>query len=68
MVYIYSIPKISSRCSLVTIIKDIVNDFGVNTSFPIKRKAVRKKQFDESRCDEEILKNERAFQVNCFWY
>jgi hypothetical protein len=66
MVYIYSIPKISSRCSLVTIVKDIANDFGVNTSFPIKRKAVRKKQFDESRCHEEILENERAFQVNYF--
>jgi hypothetical protein len=66
MVYIYSIPKIPSRCSLVTIVKDIANDFGVNTPFLIKHKAVRKKQFDESRCHEEILENERAFQVNYF--
>jgi hypothetical protein len=58
---------ISIPHTLVTIVKDIVNDFGVNTSFPIKHKAVRKKQFDESRCHEEILENERAFQVNYFF-
>jgi hypothetical protein len=62
VIYIYSIPKISSRCSLVTIAKDI----GVNASFLVKRKAVRKKQLDESRCHEEILENERAFEVNYF--
>ena len=66
MVYIYSIPKIPSRYSLVTIAKDIVNDIGVNTSFPVKRKAARKKQFDESSCHEEIHEIERAFEVNYF--
>jgi hypothetical protein len=66
MIYIYSIHKISSRCSLVTIAKDIANDIGVNASFPVKRKAVRKKQFDESSCHKEILENERAFEVNYF--
>jgi hypothetical protein len=36
-VYMYSIPKIPSRCSLVTIAKDIANGIGVNASFPAKR-------------------------------
>jgi hypothetical protein len=27
---------------------------------------MRKKQFDESSCHEEILENERAFEVNYF--
>jgi hypothetical protein len=66
MVYIYSITKIPSRCSLVTIAKDIANDIGVNASFSVKRKAARKKQFDESSCHEEILENKRAFEVNYF--
>jgi hypothetical protein len=67
-IYIYSILKISSRCSLVTIAKDIANDIGVNASFPVKSKAARKKQFDESSCHEEILENKRAFEVNYFLY
>jgi hypothetical protein len=61
MVYIYSIPKIPSRCLMVTIAKDIANGIVVNASFPVKRKAERKKQFDESSCHEEILENERLF-------
>src|SRR5438128_4211253 len=32
----------------LNIAKDIANDMAVNASFPVKRKAVRKKQFDES--------------------
>jgi hypothetical protein len=35
--------------------------------FQQKRKAVRNKQLDESRCHEEILENERAFEVNYFF-
>jgi hypothetical protein len=34
--------------------------------FLVKCKAVRKKQFDESSCHEEILETERAFEVNFF--
>jgi hypothetical protein len=64
-IYIY-ILKIPSRCSSVTIAKDIANDIGVNALFPVKRKAVRNKQFDENSCHEEILENERAFEVNYF--
>jgi hypothetical protein len=50
----------------LNIAKDIANDMGVNASFPVKRKVVRKKQFDESSCHEEIIENERAFEVNYF--
>ncbi|ONM20766.1 General transcription factor 2-related zinc finger protein [Zea mays] len=32
----------------LNIAKDIANDMGVNASFPVKRKVVRKKRFDES--------------------
>jgi hypothetical protein len=50
----------------LNIAKDIANDMGVNASFPVKRKVVRKKQFYESSCHEEIIENERAFEINYF--
>jgi len=54
-----------SEC--VNIAKGIANDMAVSASFPVKRQAVRKKQFDESNSHEEILENERAFEVNYFF-
>jgi hypothetical protein len=39
---------------------------GVEASYPVKRKAKRKKHFDENECDEEILQAKKAFEVNYF--
>ena len=40
--------------SLVTA-KEIASEMGVQPSFPIKRRASRKKQYDETDCEEAIL-------------
>ncbi|KAJ1294938.1 hypothetical protein BS78_01G184600 [Paspalum vaginatum] len=48
------------------IAKDIADKMGVEASFPVKRRAMRKKQFDESNCQEEILEAERSFEVKYF--
>ena len=47
--------------------KNIASEMDIESKFCIKRQGKRKKQFDESRCHEEILENERAFQVNYFF-
>lgn len=39
---------------------------GIEPSFPIKRNVTRKKQFVEPDNDEEVLKAEKAFEVNYF--
>ncbi|XP_066333432.1 uncharacterized protein [Miscanthus floridulus] len=46
--------------------KGIASDMGVKASFPVKRCGTRKKQFDESDCQEEILDAEKAFEVEYF--
>ena len=38
----------------------------VEPSFPVKRLAKRKKFFDETNSNEEILEVEKAFKVNYF--
>ena len=38
----------------------------VEPSFPIKRLASRKKQYDETDCEEAKLETEKAFEVNYF--
>ncbi|GJN08411.1 hypothetical protein PR202_ga26324 [Eleusine coracana subsp. coracana] len=46
--------------------KSIATEIGVESLFPVKRKAQRKKQFDEIDSQEEILEAEKAFKVNYF--
>ena len=52
--------------SSLIIAKGIASDMGVKASFPVKRCGTRKKQFDESDCQEEILDAEKAFEVEYF--
>jgi hypothetical protein len=52
--------------SSLIITKDIAAEMGLEASFPGKRRALRKKQFDESNDQEEILEAERAFKVKYF--
>jgi hypothetical protein len=49
------------------IAKDIASEMGVEASFPVKRRSIRKKQFDETDCDEANLQAERAFEVDYFF-
>jgi hypothetical protein len=53
-----------SNC--LTVARDIANDMDVPASFPVKRHATRKKQFEESDSQEEILEAERALKLNIF--
>jgi hypothetical protein len=48
------------------IAKGIATEMGVEPSFPVKRKAVKKKQFDEMDYQEEILQPEKDLEVNYF--
>jgi hypothetical protein len=52
--------------SSMTIAKRIASEIGVEASFLIKRKAQRKKHFDENEYNEEILQAEKDFEVNYF--
>jgi hypothetical protein len=54
--------------SSLIIAKGIATEMGVEALFPIKRRALRKKQFDENNCEEEILEGERAFEVKYFLF
>jgi hypothetical protein len=47
--------------------KEITTKMGVDAFFPVKRRAKRKNQFDESNTHEEILEGEKAFQVKYFY-
>jgi hypothetical protein len=51
----------------LVISKEIAEEMGVQPSFPIKRRASRKKQFDETDCEEANLQAEKAFEVYTFW-
>jgi hypothetical protein len=46
--------------------KDIASGMGVEQSFRVKRHASRKKQFDETECEEAIFQAEEDFKVNYF--
>jgi hypothetical protein len=46
--------------------KNIASEMGAKSSFQVKRKAQRKRHFDETDDHEEILEAERAFKVNYF--
>jgi hypothetical protein len=52
--------------SSMIIAKGIAIEMGVETSFPVKRKAVKKKQFDKMDYQEEILQPEKDLEVNYF--
>ena len=52
--------------SSLSIAKGIATEMGIEPLFPVKRRATRKKQFDESNCQEEILEAEKAFRVKYF--
>jgi hypothetical protein len=52
--------------SSVTIAKSIASQMGVDPSFLVKRKAQRKKHFDEIDNNDEIIQAKKAFEVNYF--
>ncbi|XP_066396219.1 uncharacterized protein [Miscanthus floridulus] len=45
---------------------EIALEMGVDASFPVKRRSVRKKQFDETECNEAILQAEKDFETFYF--
>lgn len=51
--------------SLITA-KEIASELGLQPSFPIKRRATRKKHYDETSNEEENLEAQKAFEVNYF--
>ena len=52
--------------SSLSIAKVILTEVGIEPLFPVKHRATRKKQFDESDCQEEILEAKKAFRVKYF--
>ncbi|XP_066323956.1 uncharacterized protein [Miscanthus floridulus] len=52
--------------SSMVIAKEIASEMGVEPSFPIKRRALRKKHFDENNSEEVILQAEKDFKVSYF--
>jgi len=52
--------------SSLSIAKALASEMGIDPSFPVKRHATRKKQFDEIDYSEEILEAEKAFEVSYF--
>ncbi|AQK69884.1 General transcription factor 2-related zinc finger protein [Zea mays] len=51
--------------SLITT-KEIASELGLQPSFPVKRRATRKKHYDETSNEEENLEAQKAFEVNYF--
>ncbi|XP_066316027.1 uncharacterized protein [Miscanthus floridulus] len=45
---------------------EIALEMGVEASFPVKHRSVRKKQFDETECNEAILQAEKDFETFFF--
>ena len=52
--------------SSMVIAKEIASEMGVESSFPIKRRALRKKHFDENNSEEVILQAGKEFEVSYF--
>ena len=50
----------------VFLLKPGVTELGVELSFPIKHRSFRKKQYDETGCEEANLEAENPFEVNYF--
>ncbi|KAF0894828.1 hypothetical protein E2562_003712 [Oryza meyeriana var. granulata] len=42
--------------------KKIASEIGVEPSFPVKRRALRKKHFDENNSEEALLEGEKQFK------
>jgi hypothetical protein len=53
--------------SSLIVAKGIATKMGVEPSFPVKRQAVRKMQFDQMDYKEEILKQKRIWRLITFW-
>ncbi|XP_062203442.1 uncharacterized protein LOC133905697 [Phragmites australis] len=66
MNYFHSYRNEGFASSLI-IAKDIASEMGVEASFPVKRRSIRKKQFDETDYNEANLQAERAFEVDYFF-
>jgi len=45
---------------------EIASEMGVKPSFPVKRRALRKKHFDENNSEEALLEGEKEFKVSYF--
>ncbi|XP_066316049.1 uncharacterized protein [Miscanthus floridulus] len=45
---------------------EIASEMGVEPSFPVKRRTLRKKHFDENNSEEALLEGEKEFRVNYF--
>jgi len=52
--------------SSMVIAKEIASEIGVEPSFPVKRRALRKKYFDENNSEKVILQAENDFKVSYF--
>ena len=52
--------------SSLNIAKEIASELDVEPSFPVKRRASKKNEFDEIECEEAILQAEEGFKVNYF--
>jgi hypothetical protein len=46
---------------------EIALEMEVEASFPVKRVSARKKQFDETKCNEAILQAEKNFEAFYFF-
>ena len=46
--------------------KEITSKMGVGPSFPLKRRALRKKHFDKNNSEEVILQAENDFKISYF--
>ena len=46
---------------------EIALEMGVEPSFLVKRRSIRKKQFDETECNEAILQAENDFEAFYFF-
>jgi hypothetical protein len=42
---------------------EITLEMGIEASFPVKHCSIRKKQFDETRCNEAILQAKGVFKA-----
>ena len=52
--------------SSMVIAKEIASEMGVEPSFPLKRRALRKKHFDKNNSEEVILQAENDFKISYF--
>lgn len=60
--------RVEGFASSLTIAEGLATELNIESSFPIKRRITRKRQFDEpdNHYDEAILEIEKDFEVNFF--